>query len=346
MERSDSNNGRCPSSSLPDSPCSNSRDISVISPSAQSSTVGLSGRSRRRTVAEHSTRHSTRRTSERRSTHTQRTTAADRPHKSPVSSQSTEKDSTADCRRSGQCVQCLRVLSLTAAGLLHSHGPGCSGSGKQPVVGSVTCVTLHSQRIVQSSTAATNCSSASPIRTSVDIMEQLRHRRVRVLKRVPKSSRIPAAEKLGETLRQVIDNPDCVDKWIDLLLFTFSCFGVPGQRGGKRHISSLASKINAAVASFPSTSPSVRHPPQPAKLSHSPDNMAERVSSKLEEGDIRGAIRLAASEDTMAPYDDVTVAALRTKHPARATSETLPPTPNSDFRRDTSELSADIDAVN
>jgi len=62
--------------------------------------------------------------------------------------------------------------------------------------------------------------------------------------------------------------------------------------------------------------------------------MAAMISSKLEEGDIRSAIRLAASDDTMAPspYDDVTVAAQRTKHPARATSETQPPTPtpNSD----------------
>jgi hypothetical protein len=160
----------------------------------------LTERSRRRTVAEHSSR----RTSVRRST--QHTTAVRtvRPHNnsvSPGSLPSTNRDrAPTDCRRSGQCAQCLRVLSLTAAGSLHSHGPGCSGSGKQPVEGSVACVTLHSQRIAQSSTAAINTPSASPIRTSVDIMELLRHRRVRVLKRVPKSSRIPAAEKLGETL--------------------------------------------------------------------------------------------------------------------------------------------------
>ena len=41
-------------------------------------------------------------------------------------------------RRSGQCIHCLRVMSLTVAGRLHSHGPGCPGSGQLPVDGSIT----------------------------------------------------------------------------------------------------------------------------------------------------------------------------------------------------------------
>jgi len=55
-------------------------------------------------------------------------------------------------------------------------------------------------------------------------------------------------------------------------------------------------------------------------------------SDNLEDGDVRGANRLAANDDTMAPFDDATAALLRTKHPARA--ETLtdspPPTLSSD----------------
>jgi len=62
----------------------------------------------------------------------------------------------------------------------------------------------------------------------------------------------------------------------------------------------------------------------------SSDNLAARVSSKLEDGDVRGAIRLAASDDTMAPFDDATAAVLRTKHPARAETLNPPPTPSSD----------------
>jgi hypothetical protein len=50
--------------------------------------------------------------------------------------------------------------------------------------------------------------------------------------------------------------------------------------------------------------------------------------SKVEDGDIRGAIRLAASDDTLAPFDDVTAEALRSKHPSRAASDSPIPAPN------------------
>jgi hypothetical protein len=60
------------------------------------------------------------------------------------------------------------------------------------------------------------------------------------------------------------------------------------------------------------------------------DNIAARVSAKLEDGDIRGAIRLASSGDSLAPFDDVTAASLHTKQPARAASDTVPHSPSVD----------------
>jgi hypothetical protein len=54
------------------------------------------------------------------------------------------------------------------------------------------------------------------------------------------------------------------------------------------------------------------------------------VSSKLEDGNIRGAIRLAASDDTLALFDDVTAEALRSKHPSRVTYDSPLPMPNND----------------
>ena len=51
------------------------------------------------------------------------------------------------------------------------------------------------------------------------------------------------------------------------------------------------------------------------------DDMLEaRVSIKTEDGDVRGAIRLAASDDTLAPNDGITLAALKLKHPSRSSS--------------------------
>ena len=46
------------------------------------------------------------------------------------------------------------------------------------------------------------------------------------------------------------------------------------------------------------------------------EEAAKRASAKLEEGDVRGAIRILASKDTVAPVNDVTVASLRVLHPS------------------------------
>src|SRR5664279_4677870 len=206
-----------------------------------------------------------------------------------------------DTRKNGQCTRCLRAISLTAAGLIRSHGPNCSGSGQPPVYGSVTSTTLRLKFSTQSSlpAGAQLSDNGTAVRSSADIMELLRHRRCRVLKRIPKASRIPAADKLAETLRQVVVDPDSVDKWVDLLTFTFACFGVPGQRGGRRRLNCLASKVNAAVAIFPASSAPVQQQKPPQRRQSSDVNLAARVSSKLEDGDIQGAIRLAASDDTV-----------------------------------------------
>ena len=238
---------------------------------------------------------------------------------------------TTNVRHNGQCIKCLRVLSLTAAGLLHSHGPGCPGSGQIPIPGSVQNVGPKQSCPAASSDTTIPSSFAAQGQSPEDIMEMLRQRRCRVLKRVPKASRTPAGEKLSETLRKVVVNPDSVSSWCDLMSFTFACFGVPGHRGGKRHLSSLAFKVNQAIASFPTMSVSqVQNGMKPQKRRMQSNDLASRVSGKLEEGDIRGAIRLAASDDIMSPFDDVTAAKLREKHPIRAITGSTPLPPSSE----------------
>ena len=107
------------------------------------------------------------------------------------------------------------------------------------------------------------------------------------------SRRRLAYRRLSETLRKVVVNLESVSSWSDLMSFTFACFGVPGHRGGKRHLSSLASKVNQAIASFPTMSVSpVQNGMKPPKRRMQYNDIAARVSGKLEEGDIRGAIRL------------------------------------------------------
>jgi hypothetical protein len=144
----------------------------------------------------------------------------------------------------------------------------------------------------------------------------------RVLKYIPKASRLQAAAKLTEVLDHILADPDNVNLWQQFLLFTYSCFGV-GERGGKRHNRSLATRVNHALSDFTSTS-SCRSQPtvtikKKLRLKLNDDfNLAARVSAKIEEGDVRGAVRLAVSDDSLAPYSDSTVKALHELHPPRS----------------------------
>ena len=49
-------------------------------------------------------------------------------------------------------------------------------------------------------------------------------------------------------LSVLCEDPDNIVSWKNLLLFSFCYFAVPGQRGGKRHSSTLASKMNKRCA--------------------------------------------------------------------------------------------------
>ncbi len=55
--------------------------------------------------------------------------------------------------------------------------------------------------------------------------------------------------------------------------------------------------------------------------------MASRVSAKLEEGDFKGTVRLACSEESVAEENEVTLSALRSKHPDAHPDTVLPPPP-------------------
>ena len=52
------------------------------------------------------------------------------------------------------------------------------------------------------------------------------------------------------------------------------------------------------------------------------------MASKLEDGDFKGAIWLACSDDRLAPFNSATLAALQENHPVPHPDTVIPPTPN------------------
>ena len=130
------------------------------------------------------------------------------------------------------------------------------------------------------------------------------------------ASRDHAARKLATILDQIVLNNNTAS-WDRLFSFAPRCLRVP-RRGGHRR--SLASHVNAMLREESDPPDSI-----PEERSHRqhrgqdpqdpPQNLAARVAAKLEEGDIKGAIRLASSEDTIAGPNPGTLSALKEKHP-------------------------------
>ena len=211
-------------------------------------------------------------------------------------------------------MQC--VLTIPQFYECRSHTPAwpwLSSTGHPPVKGSVNNkLTDHSDTPV----------TAQHVTAHQDeFIDTIKSERCRFLKRIPKASRILAAEKLSTILDRIITKPDDSMLWLSILRFSRACLAVPGGRGGRRHLSSLAAKVNKALDAYLISTTQILQPVLHVRKSgpSTTDNIAARISEKLNDGDVRGVIRLAASDDLMAPHDENTLAALRLKHPQRRT---------------------------
>ena len=142
----------------------------------------------------------------------------------------------------------------------------------------------------------------------------------KILKRIPRASRPLAACKVACILDGVTAKNDLVS-WDRLFRFPLRCLRTPVRGGHRRSLVSVVNQQLREEVDPPSTQQGsligVRPNPN-VKSKHKSDplsSLATRVASKLEEGDYRGAVRLACSDDTIADMNAETVAALQTKHP-------------------------------
>ena len=111
----------------------------------------------------------------------------------------------------------------------------------------------------------------------------------------PSSSRVTAARKLAILVEQVVSCND-LPSWLRLLSFPKKCLHTP-RRGSKRW--SLSTLVNWQVSQESHEPPSSGLPdvqrPRNSRRCNQMEQLATRVSSKLEEGDYWGAVRLACS---------------------------------------------------
>lgn len=115
---------------------------------------------------------------------------------------------------------------------------------------------------------------------------------IRVLKRVPRGARVFAANKLAQCVEECLASPDLATNWKNLLTFAYTSLRVPVKINNVSFSTSVKRNITKPELVFT----------KPAKKK-TPMSLSKRVESKIAEGDIKGAVRILSSTDTLAPQN-------------------------------------------
>ena len=151
--------------------------------------------------------------------------------------------------------------------------------------------------------------------------------KIPVLNRVPKGARNQAAAALSSSIRCACDSVSTTD-WQKLFRFSSICFRKP-KRGGKRRPSLTSSVLNniKTYVSDP-LAPLAPSEKGTSRTSEGEDARAKLAGKKIASGDIKGAIRVLSSNDSILPFDESTLKVLQNKHPSRHPDSIMPDGPS------------------
>lgn len=203
------------------------------------------------------------------------------------------------------------------------------GLNKLPVVSSIVSTSVAPPEYVSvNSTPACEESSPSSPPFSGEVMSLLADLRpvANVIKHIPRSARAHCASELTEVISTVLREPESTDAWSTFLNYSSTVLSAPRRSGRRHNLASLIRKRSAFTA------PSTQDDSQPeAACKRLSDGaaLAAAVMSKIEDGNIKAAVRILCSDDCPAPDSKQTVDALRERHPAAAVNRTPIPDPSS-----------------
>ena len=153
---------------------------------------------------------------------------------------------------------------------------------------------------------------------------------IRVLPRVPKGARIAAVEALC-TLLENVSTENSITSWSRLFGFAYGALKCPTTTRDTLHKTSLSTKIKAQINQYMESNSipcEIDNDNATRPIKSPEETLSRRVSSKLSEFDIKGAVRLIASDNTFAGYGEPVTAALQEKHPPSPQDLVLPPPPD------------------
>ena len=173
-----------------------------------------------------------------------------------------------------------------------------------------------------------------------DIIDQLPHlvkawkNNIRVLPRIPKGARVAAAEAFCTLVDQVTDL-NSIFSWARLFGFAYSALRRPPKSSStESNQPSLTSIVRRQINNYIAAPKLPAHEDvnnnTPGRSNRTEVPLAKRVSAKLADCDIKGAVRIISSLDTFAGYGDEVTRALQNKHPAAPDNVDLPPAPDAD----------------
>lgn len=259
-------------------------------------------------------------------------------------------------KRSGMCSVCFATRQIHVKdGTIHRHGPRnnpCPGSDQLPA--SDTLQSQQSQQSImatqppQSSTTTDSPSLMRQTVISVDLhtaieplmqhVDSIQHpiQDKPILKRIPKGARPAVSNLLIKLIQNVLSSSSTEASWSKLLYFSTACLAKPNRGGKSRNLTTnIIKQVRLYDTQVEPSSMSSRAPIRHISSTHrlkplkSPDQIvAMLASAKLEDGDVKGAVRLLCSDDKLITPDTFTFNQLSSLHPR--TPEDRRPSPTSD----------------
>jgi hypothetical protein len=143
--------------------------------------------------------------------------------------------------------------------------------------------------------------------------------RGQILKRIPKGARPAAANLLQKLIRDVLLHSSSCSSWSKLLGFPSFCLSKQNRGGKSRNLTTLIVKQihqyqyenQSSNLNIPEATTSRRNTP----LKSLDESIAAMAAAKLEDGDIKGAVRMLCSDDQLTVPDRSTFDKLCRLHP-------------------------------
>ena len=148
------------------------------------------------------------------------------------------------------------------------------------------------------------------------------------IKHIPKAARLECARALANVLNKIVDNPLSVSEWSHLLYYGKEVLIAPPRAGRRVNLPNMIKKRNACYISRREVTQSdATTKYKPSRTND--DFFSSIIRSKIEDGNIRAAVRILCSDDSIAADNPETLQSLRDKHPSNRENLSAPLDPSS-----------------